>query len=84
MSYEVSIAEAKARFSELVNRAGYGGERIIITKHGKPIAVLSPPMTGGLAAVRGWLSEDDPFFKDLEDFEKKRHSANLRAVNKSR
>ena len=80
MSNEVSIAEAKARFSELVNRAAYGGERIVITKHGKPVAVLSAPAAGGLGSVKGWLDDKDPFFKDLEEIQKKRHRTTLRAV----
>src|SRR5262245_27172106 len=79
MKNEVSIAEAKARFSELVNRAAYGGERIVITKRGRPIAVLSPPVAGGLGAVKGWLDEKDPFFKDIEERERKRHQGLLRA-----
>ncbi|HSP06038.1 MAG TPA: type II toxin-antitoxin system Phd/YefM family antitoxin [Acidobacteriota bacterium] len=80
MRNEISIAEAKARFSELVNRAAYGGERIVITKRGKPIAVLSAPVAGGLGSVTGWLDEDDPFLKDLEEIQKKRHRTTLRAV----
>jgi prevent-host-death family protein len=36
----VSIAEAKAGFAELVARAE-AGERIIITRHGKPVAQVS-------------------------------------------
>ena len=37
----ISIAEAKARFSELVRRAE-GGEEIIVTRHGKMVARLVP------------------------------------------
>jgi prevent-host-death family protein len=83
MKNEVSIAEAKAKFSELVNRAAYGGERIVITKRGRPIAVLSPPSVGGLGSVKGWLNEQDPFFRDIEAIERKRHQTSLRASKKS-
>ena len=38
----ISIAEAKAKFSELVKRAE-GGEEIIVTQHGKMVARLMPP-----------------------------------------
>ena len=38
---EFPIAEAKARFSELVDRAG-NGESITIKRHGKPVAKLVP------------------------------------------
>lgn len=36
----VSSAEAKSKFSELMGRAAYGKERIIIKRKGKPIAAL--------------------------------------------
>lgn len=38
----VSLADAKARLSELVERAA-AGERIVITKHGKPVLELVKP-----------------------------------------
>lgn len=41
MSAEISIAEAKARFAALVVRAEKG-ERIIVTRNGKPVACLGP------------------------------------------
>jgi prevent-host-death family protein len=37
---DVSIAEAKNRLPELV-RAVEGGEKVIITRHGKPVAQIS-------------------------------------------
>lgn len=36
-----SVAEAKSKFTELL-RAVEAGERIVITRHGKPVAELSP------------------------------------------
>ncbi len=41
MGMHVSIAEAKARFAALVNRAR-SGEKIILTRNGKPVACLGP------------------------------------------
>lgn len=38
---EFSLADAKARLSELVHRAE-AGEEITIKRHGKPVARLSP------------------------------------------
>ena len=38
----ISIAEAKAKFSELVKRAE-AGEEIIVTRHGKMVARFMPP-----------------------------------------
>jgi prevent-host-death family protein len=81
---EISIAEAKARLSELVNRVAYGRERIIITKRGKPIAILSAPSGKGLSAVKGWLQGQDVFFREVRAIEKKRHRRRLRAVEKTR
>jgi prevent-host-death family protein len=37
---ELTADEAKSRFGELLGRAGFGGERIVITRHGKPIAAF--------------------------------------------
>jgi prevent-host-death family protein len=36
----MSIAEAKARLSELIGRVGTQHERVTITVHGKPMAVV--------------------------------------------
>ena len=38
---DVSIAEAKNRLPEII-RAVEGGERVIITRHGKPVAQILP------------------------------------------
>lgn len=40
MTRRVAAAEAKAKFSELVSRVAHGGERVIIERHGKPVAAL--------------------------------------------
>lgn len=48
----ISIAEAKAHFSECVDRAG-AGEPVIITRHGKPVAgVVSSDDMKALARAR--------------------------------
>lgn len=39
---DVSIAEAKNRLPELI-RAVEHGEKVVITRHGKPVAQLAPP-----------------------------------------
>ena len=67
MSYkEFSVAEAKKHLSEILGRVAYGGERIVITKRGKPLAMVVPPTesTAGdhLSQVEGWLDESDAFF----------------------
>lgn len=39
---DVSTAEARNEFSELVNRVSYGKERRILTRRGKPMAAVVP------------------------------------------
>jgi prevent-host-death family protein len=41
---DVSIAEAKNRLPELI-RAVENGEQVIITRHGKPVAQISIPVS---------------------------------------
>lgn len=54
-----SVAEAKNRLPELIDRA-LGGEAVVITRHGRPVAELRPipalprPIT---AADLNWLAE---------------------------
>jgi len=38
----IPLTDARARIAELVGRAGYGGVRIVLTKHGSPAAALVP------------------------------------------
>ena len=40
---EVSVAEAKAKLSELLNKVE-AGEEITITRRGKPVAVVGSPL----------------------------------------
>jgi prevent-host-death family protein len=40
MDKTVSVAEAKNNFSDLLNRVIYRNERIIVSKHGKPVGAL--------------------------------------------
>ena len=70
---DVSVAEAKNRLPELI-RAMENGEKVVITRHGKPVAQLSPPpaerrkvvfdgMKGRIKLYPGW---DDPI--DIDRF----------------
>jgi prevent-host-death family protein len=67
---EVNVAEAKRRFSDLLGRVAYGGETVLITRRGRPMARLVPPGEvgegQGLAAARGWLEAGDPFFAAVD------------------
>ena len=42
MTDEVPVSEARGQLSELVNRVRFGGESIVLTRHGKGVAALVP------------------------------------------
>jgi prevent-host-death family protein len=51
---KVEITELRSSLSETINQVAYGKERVIITRHGKAVAVLVP-------------IEDALFLEELED-----------------
>ncbi len=64
---EVTTTDARSRFSDVVNRAAYGKERVILTRRGEAVAAVVS-LDGiealeavedrlDLAAARGALSE---------------------------
>lgn len=61
----VPIAEAKAKFSELVKRAE-AGEEVLVTRHGKVVARLMPPESPSddkpslIGALKGkvWIADN--------------------------
>jgi prevent-host-death family protein len=38
----ISVSEARDTFAELVNRAAYGHERVLVARRGRPIAAIVP------------------------------------------
>ena len=64
----IAVAEAKARFSELIDRASRG-ERFVVLRHGRPAAALVPvpPLPepepaaapAGLASLAGIIEWDE-------------------------
>lgn len=42
MHSSITVAKAKDQFSDLLRRAEHGGERLVIHRHGKPVAALLP------------------------------------------
>jgi len=36
----MTVADAKNHFSDVLRRAEYGGERVIVERHGKPVAAI--------------------------------------------
>ena len=39
---QITTAEARKRMSELLNRAAYGKERFVLTRHGKELVAIVP------------------------------------------
>lgn len=79
----LSVAEAKRRFSELIDRV-QGGERILVARRGKPVMTLGPvddaalerrPEPAGLAATAGALAD----WKDLEEVVEEIYAARRRS-----
>jgi len=72
----VGVAEAKRRFSELIDRVS-AGERFVVSRRGKPAVVLVPPSPQalrpsvgspvGLAAVAGALADWEELDDVVED-----------------
>lgn len=80
----LGVADAKRRFSDLLDRAERG-ERFVIARRGKPAAVLVPPGTAararierpiGFAALAGALGDDWP---DIEAFVEEVYRARSKA-----
>ena len=69
MEIQVSAAEAKKRFSELLARVGFGGATVVILRRGRPVARLVPleEPVGSLGEVSGWLDSGDPFFGGIDE-----------------
>ncbi|WFB10767.1 type II toxin-antitoxin system Phd/YefM family antitoxin [Streptomyces sp. LX-29] len=40
MAYEIPVTQARSELAELINRVVYGGERVVVTRHGKPLVAL--------------------------------------------
>lgn len=80
------VAEAKKHFSELLGRVAYGGEHITISKRGKPLAVLVPPSElskeDHLSKTKGWVENDDPLFKIIDQLVRDRATHKPRILRK--
>jgi len=57
MAESKRISEARGEFSDLVNRAAYRHERVLLTRHGKPIAAIIS--TGDLELLEALEDRDD-------------------------
>lgn len=84
----LGVAEAKRRFSELIDRVGRG-EQFVVSRRGKPAVALVPPKkatvaTGaaplGLAAVAGALADWEGLDQVVEEIYEARKKAKDRPV----
>ncbi|MGH2533141.1 MAG: type II toxin-antitoxin system Phd/YefM family antitoxin [Thermomicrobiales bacterium] len=57
---QISTVEARERLAEVVNRAAFGGERVVLTRRGKELAAIVP-----MEDLR-WLEEYEDRI-DIED-----------------
>ena len=55
---QASLAHAKAHLSELVDEAEHRGKRIIILRHGKPVAAIVPVDVATPSARRKRMNDD--------------------------
>lgn len=40
MTYEIPVTQARAALADLINRVVYGSERVVVTRHGRPLVAL--------------------------------------------
>jgi prevent-host-death family protein len=40
VAHEIPVTQARSELAELINRVVYGGEHVILTRHGKPLVAL--------------------------------------------
>ncbi|MFG2475637.1 type II toxin-antitoxin system Phd/YefM family antitoxin [Streptomyces fagopyri] len=58
MAYEIPVTQARAELADLINRVVYGGERVVVTRHGKPlVALVSAADLERLEELRGPAEE---------------------------
>jgi prevent-host-death family protein len=79
MKSSISVAEAKARFSECIRQVETG-TAVVVTRHGKPVAAIVPPNDvkhlerlrkagpeKGLVSIAGGWDDSEELVKILEN-----------------
>jgi len=94
MDEKLNVTEAKKKFSELLARTAYNGERFIINRRGKPMAVLigledfalleqrihSSEKPKGLLAAAGVLASFENFEDIMSDVYRSRRESTGRGI----
>jgi prevent-host-death family protein len=88
MADVLGVAEAKRRFSELIERVR-AGERFVVTRRGRPVIALVAPQTSeddaepqrylGLAAFAGALAD----WEEIDDFVRELYESRRRARDRA-
>jgi len=72
MHQTYSLTEAKAKFSEIINRVLFRNEKFMITKKGKAVAMVSPinekyraGSDEGLIRAKGSLAQMDQLVEEM-------------------
>jgi len=90
MTKTLSVADVKARLSEVIRDVESSGGSVVIERRGRPVAVIER-YTGQSAAKGGWFEGLYGRLADVEDFEsimkdvvRARRTAGRRAVDLDR
>lgn len=65
MEKTVSAFEARRQFGSLLNDVDARGERVIVTRHGEPVAALVP-----ITVYEQWKRRRERFFQMVDDIQK--------------
>ena len=87
----IGVGEAKKRFSEIMSRVVYKGERFIVSRRGRPMVALvspddlaaleqRPAASQGLLAAVGALAEFDELDEVIEEIYRQRELSEDRTV----
>lgn len=83
-STDISVADVKKHLSECLARVAFGGEILVITRRGRPMARLVQAGTADAndppAGIQGWLEDDDPFFDIVDEIVARRATRLPRAL----
>jgi len=69
MTTRVAVAEAKAHLSEILRAVEERGERVVVERRGRPVAVIEPYDERLEQPERHWAERLDGAAADIADFE---------------
>lgn len=72
---EMPVTEARAQLSDLVSQVAYGGEPVVLTRHGKPLVALVPAaaVAEANASSESSGSRDVPVVLDITSLDRQGH-----------